>query len=45
VTVIECVDRKKPHYKINWAEHGFNALLNDVPLPETSFLGAAGDES
>jgi hypothetical protein len=45
VTVIACVERKIPHYKIDWAEHGFNQLLNDVPIPETSFLGLAGSES
>jgi hypothetical protein len=45
VTVIACVDKKTPHYRIDWTAHGFNELLNDVPIPETSFLGLAGSES
>lgn len=45
VTVLRSVDRKKPHYTIDWSEHGFNKLLNDVAIPETSFLGLASNES
>jgi len=37
-TILECVERKVPHYKFDWSEHGFNAILNTVPIPETSIV-------
>lgn len=41
-TVLAAVtDRQKPHYTVDWAEHGFNTLLNTVPIPEQSFIGPA----
>lgn len=40
-TILECVARKTPHYKFDWAEHGFNAILNTVAIPESSVLGLA----
>jgi hypothetical protein len=36
--ILECVDRARPHYKFDWAEHGFNAILNTVAIPEGSVL-------
>ena len=43
VTVLSVITTKpKPHYKIDWTEHGFDALLNTVPIPETSFLESGG---
>jgi hypothetical protein len=41
VPVIEQLTRKGPCYKIDWTEHGFNQLLNTVPIPEASFVGLA----
>lgn len=40
-TILECVNRKSPHYKFDWAEHGFNAILNTVAIPELSIVGRA----
>jgi len=40
-TIVECVNRKNPHYKFDWAEHGFNAILNTVAIPEVSIVGPA----
>jgi hypothetical protein len=37
-TILECVDRDRPHYRFDWAEHGFNAILNTVAIPESSVL-------
>lgn len=37
-TIVERVNRKGPHYKFDWAEHGFNAILNTVAVPECSIL-------
>jgi hypothetical protein len=37
-TILECVTRDRPHYKFDWAEHGFNAILNTVAIPESSVL-------
>lgn len=39
--ILECVKRDRPHYKFDWAEHGFNAILNTVAIPECSVLGLA----
>ena len=36
--VVGCVMRKEPHYCLDWAEHGFNAILNTVAIPEKSVL-------
>jgi hypothetical protein len=42
VTVLSAVtDRQKPHYTVDLAAHGFNELLNTVPIPEQSFIGHA----
>ena len=41
VLVIETLTRNGPYYRINWAEHGFNSVLNTVGLPERSFAGLA----
>lgn len=40
-TILECVKRHTPHYKFDWSEHGFNAILNTVAIPESSVLGLA----
>jgi hypothetical protein len=37
--IIECVKRRRPHYRFDWAEHGFNAILNTVAIPESSVVG------
>jgi hypothetical protein len=42
VTVLASdLTQKTPRYTINWAEHGFNEILNTVHIPEASFLGLA----
>ena len=42
VTVLDVVAAKTmPRYKIDWAAHGFNSILNTVSIPETSFSGRA----
>ena len=36
-TILEQVTRSgQPYYKFDWAEHGFNAILNTVAIPESS---------
>lgn len=36
-TILEQVTRDgRPYYKFDWAEHGFNAILNTVAIPESS---------
>lgn len=41
-TVVECLEREdRPHYKFDWAEHGFNAILNTVAIPESSVVSQA----
>lgn len=38
--VLAQVARNVPHYRLDWTEHGFSPLLNDVPIPETSLKPA-----
>lgn len=40
-TVLACLNRDGPHYQFDWAEHGFNAILNTVAIPERSVVGPA----
>lgn len=42
--VLECVKRDTPHYRFDWAEHGFNAILNTVAVPESSVVSLAFDK-
>lgn len=42
--VLECVNRDTPHYRFDWAEHGFNAILNTVAIPESSVVSPASAE-
>lgn len=42
--VLECVTRNTPHYRFDWAEHGFNAILNTVAVPESSVVSLASAE-
>lgn len=39
--ILECVKRNAPHYKFDWAKHGFNAILNTVAIPESSVVSKA----
>jgi hypothetical protein len=39
--ILECVNRDGPRYKFDWAEHGFDAMLNTVAIPEGSVVGPA----
>lgn len=43
VLVLEVVLRRTPHYRVDWAEQGFNSLLNEVAIPEKSFSGLADE--
>lgn len=37
-TVLEPVRREKTAYRLDWAEHGYSSLLNDVPVAETAIV-------
>lgn len=38
-TIVACVMRATPMYKLDWAEHGYGAALNTVPISEKAIVG------
>lgn len=34
IKVIELVNRKGPHYKLNWEQCAYHPLLNTIAIPE-----------